>query len=380
MCKPFSVNVSRFDPYKTFRFLVYFGTSTTPVAGVSKISALKRSADVIEYKEGGNAIIRKGLGRTQVRADHARARRHPRRRFEDWANAGAGARQGSADVVAEEPAQGASHRAAQRAGPARAPLHRPPLLGVGVPGACPTSTPARTPSRSSTSSSRTRAGSTISRSRSRRSSSDAGTARADPHCPGAVQLDRGDRTRRAAAAGTRCRAGDGRRARGATGSSSRRETTLDASALPIGDVDALLAELRAAALGDRLIAEGRCPACDCAVDIDFSLAAFREHRAPERPRGATPADRPGWWRLRRTRSNSGPDRRDVLAAQDADDPTASIAAACIRSVGAVGDTAVPRPALAASERAMAGSRRRCATMSRDLSGLRSRRRARCRRS
>jgi hypothetical protein len=129
---------------------------------------------------------------------------------------------------------------------------------------------------------------------------------------------------------------------------------LDASALPIGDVDALLAELRANVLGDRLIAEGRCPACDCAVDIDFSLAAFREHRAPERPRGATPAERPGWWRLRRYAVEfRPPTARDVLAAQDADDPTASIAAACIHSVGADGETAVPRSALAASERAMA---------------------------
>ena len=34
----FSVNTSRFDPYKSYRFLVYFGTSTTPVAAVSKVS------------------------------------------------------------------------------------------------------------------------------------------------------------------------------------------------------------------------------------------------------------------------------------------------------------------------------------------------------
>jgi phage tail-like protein len=61
----FPVNTSRYDPYKSFRFLVYFGTTTTPVAAVSKITALKRSSDVIEYKEGGNAIILKGLGRTK---------------------------------------------------------------------------------------------------------------------------------------------------------------------------------------------------------------------------------------------------------------------------------------------------------------------------
>jgi phage tail-like protein len=61
----FPVNVSRLDPYKSYRFLVYFGQSTTAVAAVSKISALKRSSDVIEYSEGGNNIVLKGLGRTK---------------------------------------------------------------------------------------------------------------------------------------------------------------------------------------------------------------------------------------------------------------------------------------------------------------------------
>jgi phage tail-like protein len=62
--KPFSVNTDRFDPYKAYRFLIYFGTSTDPVAGVSKVGGLKRTSAPIEYKEGGNAIVLKGLGRT----------------------------------------------------------------------------------------------------------------------------------------------------------------------------------------------------------------------------------------------------------------------------------------------------------------------------
>jgi phage tail-like protein len=61
----FSVNTSRLDPYKSYRFLVYFGQSTSAVAAVSKISALKRSSDVIEYSEGGNNIVLKALGRTK---------------------------------------------------------------------------------------------------------------------------------------------------------------------------------------------------------------------------------------------------------------------------------------------------------------------------
>lgn len=62
---PFPANLTRYDPYKTYRFHVYFGNSTTAVAAVSKVGAIKRSSDVIEYKEGGNAIILKGLGRTK---------------------------------------------------------------------------------------------------------------------------------------------------------------------------------------------------------------------------------------------------------------------------------------------------------------------------
>ncbi|MDT7543573.1 MAG: hypothetical protein QOE33_3477 [Acidobacteriota bacterium] len=87
MGKPFNVNINRFDPYKAFRFLVYFDTSTTPVAGVSKVTGLKRSTDPIEYKEGGNAIIRKGLGRTKYEAITLERGITHDADFENWANA-----------------------------------------------------------------------------------------------------------------------------------------------------------------------------------------------------------------------------------------------------------------------------------------------------
>ncbi len=85
--KPFSVNVNRFDPYKTYRFLVYFGTSTSPVAGVSKVTAIKRSADVIEHKIGGDAIIRKGLGRHKYEPITLERGVTFDDSFEQWANA-----------------------------------------------------------------------------------------------------------------------------------------------------------------------------------------------------------------------------------------------------------------------------------------------------
>jgi phage tail-like protein len=83
----FKVNTSRFDPYKSYRFLVYFGTSTTAVAAVSKVSALKRSSDAIDCVEGGNPIILKGLGRTKYEPITMERGVTFDTDFEDWANA-----------------------------------------------------------------------------------------------------------------------------------------------------------------------------------------------------------------------------------------------------------------------------------------------------
>jgi phage tail-like protein len=83
----FTVNTSRFDPYKSYRFLVYFDTSTTPVAAVSKVTALKRSSDPIDYREGGYAIILKGLGRTKYEPITMERGITFDTDFETWANA-----------------------------------------------------------------------------------------------------------------------------------------------------------------------------------------------------------------------------------------------------------------------------------------------------
>ena len=87
MGKPFSVNVNRFDPYKNYRFLVYLGESVSPVAGVSKVTGMKRTSDVIEYKEGGNAITLKGIGRTKYEPITLERGVTHDPDFEDWANA-----------------------------------------------------------------------------------------------------------------------------------------------------------------------------------------------------------------------------------------------------------------------------------------------------
>lgn len=98
MGKPFTVNIGRYDPYKTYRFLVYFSPSTTPVAAVSKVSSLKRSADVIDYKEGGDAIILKGLGRMKYEPITMERGVTFDTDFEDWANAAQVLKSGSAST------------------------------------------------------------------------------------------------------------------------------------------------------------------------------------------------------------------------------------------------------------------------------------------
>ncbi len=60
----FSVNVHRLDPYKNFKFRVKW--DNLYVAGLSKMSAIKRSTEVIEWREaGGPSIVRKLPGRTK---------------------------------------------------------------------------------------------------------------------------------------------------------------------------------------------------------------------------------------------------------------------------------------------------------------------------
>lgn len=48
----FNVNTNRIDPYKNFKFCVKWDGQV--VAGVSKVSALKRSTEVVSHREGGD--------------------------------------------------------------------------------------------------------------------------------------------------------------------------------------------------------------------------------------------------------------------------------------------------------------------------------------
>jgi phage tail-like protein len=60
----FTVNANRFDPYKNFKFRVKWDGRY--VAGVSKITALKRTTEMVEHREGGDPSSgRKAPGRTK---------------------------------------------------------------------------------------------------------------------------------------------------------------------------------------------------------------------------------------------------------------------------------------------------------------------------
>jgi phage tail-like protein len=81
----FTVNASRFDPYKNFKFRVKWDGQY--VAGVSKISALRRITEVVEHREGGDpSMWRKSPGRTQFDPITLERGVTHDLAFEQWAN------------------------------------------------------------------------------------------------------------------------------------------------------------------------------------------------------------------------------------------------------------------------------------------------------
>ena len=81
----FTVNATRFDPYKNFKFRVKWDGRY--VAGVSKCSALKRTTEVVEHREGGDpSSARKSPGRTKYEAITLERGVTHDVDFEQWAN------------------------------------------------------------------------------------------------------------------------------------------------------------------------------------------------------------------------------------------------------------------------------------------------------
>jgi len=83
----FSTNAQRFDPYKNFKFRVKFGQSANFVAGVSKVTGLKRTTEVVKHREGGDpSTSRKSPGRTEYEAIMLERGVTHDPEFEQWAN------------------------------------------------------------------------------------------------------------------------------------------------------------------------------------------------------------------------------------------------------------------------------------------------------
>lgn len=81
----FTVNAQRFDPYKNFKFRVKWDGQY--VAGVSKMSALKRTTEVVKHREGGDpSTSRKSPGRTEYEAVTLERGVTHDTEFEKWAN------------------------------------------------------------------------------------------------------------------------------------------------------------------------------------------------------------------------------------------------------------------------------------------------------
>lgn len=81
----FSVNPYRFDPYKNFKFRVKWDGRY--VAGISKVSALKRTTEKVEHREGGDpSTVRKSPAKTSYEAITLERGVTHDTEFEKWAN------------------------------------------------------------------------------------------------------------------------------------------------------------------------------------------------------------------------------------------------------------------------------------------------------
>lgn len=81
----FTVNTTRFDPYKNFKFRIRWDGQI--VAAVSKVSPLKRTVEVVEHREGGDpSSPRKAPGLIKYEAVTLERGVTHDEKFERWAN------------------------------------------------------------------------------------------------------------------------------------------------------------------------------------------------------------------------------------------------------------------------------------------------------
>ena len=127
---------------------------------------------------------------------------------------------------------------------------------------------------------------------------------------------------------------------------ARAATPVDWAALSIADIDVLVARLRIAVVGERVVGEAACvaPACAEKVDLSFRLSDWLDHHRPRHgaPKGrgwrAEPAaDAPPWQVLLVGGAEAArfrlPTLADQIAVQNAADPAAALAERVTRPAG-----------------------------------------------
>lgn len=78
---------NRIDPYKNFKFRVYWAGGSSPVAGISKVSEMKRTTEVVSHREGNDVSTpRHSPGSTKYEAITLERGVTHDHDFEDWAS------------------------------------------------------------------------------------------------------------------------------------------------------------------------------------------------------------------------------------------------------------------------------------------------------
>jgi len=83
----FTINAKRVDPYKNYKFRIFWDNKPKPILGISKVSSLKRTTEVVKHRSGGeNSTDHKSPGRTTYDAITCERGITHDTDFEEWAN------------------------------------------------------------------------------------------------------------------------------------------------------------------------------------------------------------------------------------------------------------------------------------------------------
>jgi phage tail-like protein len=100
LARAYGATSPRVDPYKNFKFRVKWDGRY--ISGVHKVSVLKRTTEIVEYREGGDTMPRRLPGPTRYDPITLERGITYDREFETWANAASGGSAGSPQVVPKE--------------------------------------------------------------------------------------------------------------------------------------------------------------------------------------------------------------------------------------------------------------------------------------